>query len=45
VLFVVAEILVLTTGIFFGMRSATSLMKILDDEPEPVLARAPVPVS
>jgi len=45
VLFVMAEILMLTTGIFFGMRSATSLMKMLDDEPEPALARAPVPVS
>jgi hypothetical protein len=45
VLFVMVEILALATGIFFGMRSATGLMKILDDEPGPALARAPVPVS
>jgi hypothetical protein len=31
VMFVMIEILVLTTGIFFGMRSATGLMKMLDE--------------
>jgi hypothetical protein len=43
VVFVMAEILALTTGIFFGMRSATSLMKMLDTEPQPALAATPAP--
>ena len=43
VVFVMAEILVLTTGIFFGMRSATSLMKMLDNEPQPSPVAAPAP--
>jgi hypothetical protein len=43
VLLVMGEILALTTGIFIGMRSATSLMKMLDAEPQPAPAAAPAP--
>jgi hypothetical protein len=45
VLFVMGEILALTTGIFIGMRSAVGLMKMLDTEPGPTPARVAVPVT
>lgn len=43
VVFVMGEILALTTGIFIGMRSATGLMKMLDDGSQPARAAAPAP--
>jgi hypothetical protein len=43
VMFVMGEILALTTGIFIGMRSATGLMKMLDDGAQPARAAAPAP--
>jgi hypothetical protein len=44
-LFVSAEIFAVATGIFIGLRSAVSLMKMLDDEPEHAPTRVPAPVS
>jgi hypothetical protein len=43
-LFVGAEVFVVVAGIYVGLRSAASLMKLLD-EPEPAPARVPAPVS
>ncbi|MBN1811269.1 MAG: DUF4126 family protein [Anaerolineae bacterium] len=44
-LFIGAEVLAVIAGIYIGLCSAASLMKMLDDEPEPTLSGAPVPVS